>query len=182
MLDSRKIKKYSDSLIAVSDKIGYDIRLASKNLLIFNRYLRELRDLRYLVMSKRISMESKLAALKNIFSNSFSDIELEFISLLVSNGDVSILGKIIEKLNFTIESNSTRKNIHITSAHEISSEEKNEISNLIKQKFDLDSSSKSIFNVDSDIIGGIKIRIGNKIVDGSVLTKLKKIKQSLLSV
>ncbi len=64
----------------------------------------------------------------------------------------------------------------------IQSLEKNEISNIIKQKLDLDNSSKSIFHVDSAITGGIKIRIGNKIIDGSVSTKLKKIKQSILSV
>ena len=44
MLDSRKIKKYSDSLIIISDKLDYDIRLASKNLLLFNSYLKEIRD------------------------------------------------------------------------------------------------------------------------------------------
>jgi F0F1-type ATP synthase delta subunit len=39
-----------------------------------------------------------------------------------------------------------------------------------------------VFDVDSKILGGIKVRIGNKIIDGSVLTKLKKIKQSLLGI
>ena len=38
------------------------------------------------------------------------------------------------------------------------------------------------FCVDSSIMGGIKVRIGNKIIDGSVSTKLRKIKQSLLGI
>ena len=44
------------------------------------------------------------------------------------------------------------------------------------------TSSEANFNVDSKILGGIKVRIGNKIIDGSVSTKLKKIKQSLLGI
>ena len=53
---------------------------------------------------------------------------------------------------------------------------------MIKKEFGVDSSSKAIFDVNKEIIGGITIRIGNKIIDGSVITKLKKIKQSLLSI
>ena len=182
MVDTRKIKRYSDSLIIVANQISYDVRLLSNNLSLFNNYIKNIRDLRYLIMSKRINLSSKLDALKNIFSKSFNDIELEFICLLVSNGDISLLGKISQKLNFTIESTSNIKKILITLSQEVSSEEKNDISNLIKQQFELDDSSESIFNVDANIIGGIKIRIGNKIIDGSVSTKLQKIKQSLLSV
>ena len=182
MIDSRKTKKYSDSLISVSDKLDHDIRLVTKNLLLFNNHIKELSDLRYLIMSKRISVNSKLTAIKNIFSSTLEEIELEFISLLVSNGDISFLGNIIEKLNFTIEMNSNVKNIHITSANDFKEDEKNEIVELIKNKFSIDNSSKATFDVDKNIIGGITIRIGNKIIDGSIVTKLKKIKQSLLSI
>ena len=53
---------------------------------------------------------------------------------------------------------------------------------LLKNKFNISDSSKANFDVDSKILGGIKVRIGNKIIDGSVSTKLKKIKQSLLGI
>ena len=46
----------------------------------------------------------------------------------------------------------------------------------------LDNSSKATFKVEEDMLGGIKIRIGNKIIDGSLSTKLEKVKKSLLSV
>ena len=182
MIDTRKIKKYSDSLVVVSDKLDYDIRLVNKNLMLFNSNFKKIPDLRYVIMSKRISLDAKLNIIKNIFSNYLEKIELEFILLLISNGDVSLLGSIIEKLNFTIESTSNVKNIYIKSAHNFKENEKHEITELIKKEFGVDSSSKAIFDVNKEIIGGITIRIGNKIIDGSVITKLKKIKQSLLSI
>ena len=182
MIDNRKIKKYSDSLVVVSDKLDYDIRLVNKNLLFFYNNFKKLPDLRYVVMSKRISLDAKLNTVKNIFSSHLGKIELEFIMLLISNGDISLLGTIIEKLNFTIQSTSKVKNIYIKSAHNFREDEKHEITELIKSEFNVDDSSKAIFAVDKKIIGGITIRIGNKIIDGSVITKLKKIKQSLLSI
>ena len=38
-----------------------------------------------------------------------------------------------------------------------------------------------IVGIDKNILGGIKIRIGNKIIDGSISTKLNKIKRALTS-
>ena len=49
-------------------------------------------------------------------------------------------------------------------------------------EFNINDSSEANFDVDSEILGGIKVRIGNKIIDGSISTKLKKIKQSLLGI
>ena len=54
--------------------------------------------------------------------------------------------------------------------------------NFLINKFELDNTSDIKFSVDSSIMGGIKVRIGNKIIDGSVSTKLRKIKQSLLGI
>ena len=74
------------------------------------------------------------------------------------------------------------KKIKITSHKEYSAEDQSEILNELKNKFELDNTSDVKFNVDSSIMGGIKVRIGNKIIDGSVSTKLRKIKQSLLGI
>ena len=52
----------------------------------------------------------------------------------------------------------------------------------LRIRFELDNTSDIKFSVDSSIMGGIKVRIGNKIIDGSVSTKLRKIKQSLLGI
>ena len=84
MIDTRKIKKYSDRLVVVSDKLDYDIRLVNKNLLLFYSNFKKLPDLRYVVMSKRISLDAKLNTVRNIFLSHLGKIELEFILLLIS--------------------------------------------------------------------------------------------------
>ena len=72
--------------------------------------------------------------------------------------------------------------IDIVSSKQLDETEKNEIVKSLKNKFKINDSSETLFSVDKKILGGIKIRIGNKIIDGSVSTKLKKIKESLLSI
>ena len=182
MKDIRKIKKYANTLINVSNKLDYDIKDISKNLSLFHGILRKIPELRYLLFSKRISLDAKTSAIRNIFSSDFRLIEIEFIFILLTNNHMGLLKDIIEKLNSMIQSNSNVKNIHVTSFKKIEGEDKNEIISSIKNRFNIDDDSKTSFSTDKTLQGGIKIRIGNKIIDGSISTKLKKIKESLLSI
>ena len=52
----------------------------------------------------------------------------------------------------------------------------------IRDKFNITNASEASFSIDKNILGGIKIRIGNKIIDGSISTKLNKIKRALTSI
>ncbi len=182
MKDLRKIKKYADSLIKVSKKTDTDIKEIIKNLSSFNRLVREIPELRYLLLSKRISLETKSNSMKNLFNNYFEDIGIEFILILIENNHVGMLKDVIEKLNSMNQSIENIKNIHVASFIEITEDDKNEIIEEIKSRFNVNDSSEASFSIDKKLQGGIKVRIGNKIIDGSVSTKLKKIKESLLSI
>ena len=112
----------------------------------------------------------------------YNGITMEFILLLIRNNDFSMFSDILNKIVILMESGSKTKKIKITSHKEYSAEDQSEILNELKNKFKLDNTSDVKFSVDSSIMGGIKVRIGNKIIDGSVSTKLRKIKQSLLGI
>ena len=102
--------------------------------------------------------------------------------LLIENNDISIYNDILDKILVLIESKSNTKKINVTSHKEYSEQDQSEILSALKNKFNISDSSETNFDVDPKILGGIKVRIGNKIIDGSVSTKLKKIKQSLLGI
>ena len=182
MRDLRKIKKYANTLIRISNKSNQDPKDIIENLLSFKNLLRELPELRYLLLSKRISLTNKLVAIKNIFENYYGQLEIEFISILLENGEMGMYNDIIEKLVFTFESMDNFKKLNIVLSKEYDSDEKNEITNLIRDKFNITNSSEASFSIDKNILGGIKIRIGNKIIDGSISTKLNKIKRALTSI
>ena len=181
MRDPHKIKKYASSLISISNKSNQDLKDIIKNLLSFKNLLRDLPELRYLLLSKRISLTNKLVAVKNIFDKYYGQLELEFISILLENGEMGMYNDIIKKMVFIFESTDNFKKLNIVSSKEYNRDEKNEITNLIKDKFNITNASEASFSIDKNILGGIKIRIGNKIIDGSISTKLNKIKRALTS-
>ena len=136
----------------------------------------------YLLSSKKVSIDNKIKSTKNIFSKYYNNITMEFILLLIENNDISIYNDILDKILVLIESKSNTKKINVTSHKEYSEQDQSEILSALKNKFNISDSSETNFDVDPKILGGIKVRIGNKIIDGSVSTKLKKIKQSLLGI
>ena len=180
MKDLGKIKKYANVLIKVSSPTNIGDTL--QGLTSFKQNLKEFPELRHLLSSKRVSMNDKIKSIKHIFSNYYNNITIEFISLIIENNDISIYNDILDNAIRLAESSSNTKEIHITSHKEYSDQDQSEILSTLKEKFNISDSSTATFNVDSKILGGIKIRIGNKIIDGSVSTKLKKIKQSLLGI
>ena len=182
MKDLRKIKKYANVFIDVSNSNGQDINTNIQDLISFKNILKQFPELRYLLLSKQVSLNDKIKSIKNIFNQYYKKITIEFISLLIENNNMSSYNDIIGKILSNVELNSNTKKIHITSHKEYSRDEQLEIMVALKDKFNISDSSKTTFGIDPQILGGIKVRIGNKILDGSVSTKLKKIKESLLSI
>jgi len=178
--DTRKINKYAHSLIHVTN--SSNISESVNGLISFKVMLKEFPDLRYLLSSKKVSIDDKLKSVNNIFNKFYNGITIEFILLLIRNNDFSMFNDILNKIVILMESGSKTKKIKITSHKEYSAEDQSEILNELKNKFELDNTSDIKFSVDCSIMGGIKVRIGNKIIDGSVSTKLRKIKQSLLGI
>ena len=180
MKDLGKINKYASVLIKVSNSTNLSDTIQS--LTSFKESLKEFPQLRHLLSSRRVSIDNKIKSTKHIFSKYYNNITIEFISLVIENNDISIYNDILDKIIGLAESNSNTKKIHITSHQKYSEQDQSEILSALKNKFNISDLSDTTFDVDAKILGGIKVRIGNKIIDGSVSTKLKKIKQSLLSI
>ena len=70
--------------------------------------------------------------------------------------------------------------IRIISSNTLSSSETESLIQGIESKLNKKVSAKN--EVDSTIIGGIKLMVGNKVIDGSVSHQLKKIKNTLEQV
>ena len=139
------------------------------------KVMKESSELRRVIRSPLVNSEEKLNILLKIFTGlSFNDLTTTFLKVLDNNKRISNLSSII--LQFKKLNSEKRGDIaaDITSANELSEEEKNNISNELKntlgQKLSLN------FDVDKDIIGGLIIKVGSKMIDTSIANKINKLK------
>jgi len=103
------------------------------------------------------------------------DIINGFIAYLTSTGQLDLLPEIVKKLNLlTEEENETA---HITSAVTLNDKEQEKIKEFLFQKFS--KTYKIDIIVDSGVIGGIKIRVGDKVIDETLVTRLNSLAEKL---
>jgi F-type H+-transporting ATPase subunit b len=65
----------------------------------------------------------------------------------------------------------------VTSALPLTDAEKKKVKEDVLKK--LGTSAKVTFNVDPNILGGLILRVGDKVVDGSVVNQVQSLRESL---
>lgn len=126
----------------------------------------------------KISKEEKEEVLKNVFKGRISD-ELTGFLLLILQKDR--YGELDEILDFFIAKIKEHKGIgtaYVTTALSLKDEQKKEIE---KKLLDTTSYREMEINyiVDQNLIGGMVIRIGDRVVDSSIRTKLEHLTKDL---
>ena len=169
----------------ISDRYGsalYDLASEKKcideilnDLDVIEKVRKESAELRHVIKSPLVNSEEKLNILLKIFAGlSFNSLTTTFLKVLDNNKRISNILSII--LQFKKINSEKRGDIaaNVTSANELSEDEKNNITNQLKntsgQKLSLN------FNVDKEIIGGLIVKVGSKMIDTSIANKINKLK------
>jgi len=133
------------------------------------------KDLKLLIKNPLIVSNDKLTIIKKIlFTKSSNKLTLSFLKVISNNKRFFNLSSII--LGFKNINIQKRGDVitEVTSADELSNSQKNGINNQLKSF--LGEKLSINFNVDKKIIGGLIVKIGSKMIDSSILSKISKLK------
>lgn len=138
-------------------------------------------DFKKLMTHPKILKEEKTAVLKEVFEGRISGELLGFMHLVVSKGRYDEIDDILDYFIGEIKKLKGIGTAYVTTAGELSEAKKKEIeekllSTTSYQKMEMH------YEVDESLIGGMVIRIGDRVVDGSVRTKLADLQRELLKV
>ena len=126
-----------------------------------------------ILLDPRIGNDVKLNIIKEIFPEHQNAVFLSFLNLLLDKNRMNIIDGISDeysKLNSVLNNELSMK---IVSAKELNEDEINSLTLKYKGMYNADK-VKYTLEVDKEILGGIKVVIGNKIYDGSLKTHLRK--------
>jgi F-type H+-transporting ATPase subunit delta len=176
MKNVRSIKRYAQALYSTAVETNQLHELSNRlnSILVI---LKHVPEFRLLLLTKRITESDKLSIINTVLASVTTEFEREFLTILIENGDVTSFEDIVKRFHFVCDSESDKVKVSVTTASAISADDLNSIKEQIGSKLNKDIETETI--VDSKILGGAKFRIGNTIVDGSVSTKLEKLRSSL---
>ncbi|WP_338471037.1 F0F1 ATP synthase subunit delta [Niallia sp. XMNu-256] len=145
---------------------------------VVREVIQQNQDFNTLLSSPKLSKDKKKQLLQNAFSNANPFLQNTF-NLLVDRGRE---GLIVQIADHFIELTNNEKGIAeatVTSARPLTEKEIKALSKTFAKK--LGKKDLRIENiVDSNLLGGIKLRVGNRIYDGSVKGKLERLERQLL--
>jgi len=131
---------------------------------------------RLVLITKRLSNQDKVTIISNTLIK-FNPVVAEFLSIIISNNQSNNLIDIISKFNHLVNMHSNIQDINITTAHKL---EESEIQSLIKSIYNILNTKPKISTITNpNIIGGIKLRIGNKIFDNSIGFQINQLRKTL---
>jgi len=137
------------------------------------------RDLMIYLNSPGISSESKKAFIDKAFSGELSEIIVNFLKVLIDNDRQSDIPSINEAMVVLIDDINNRQRVTLISSSKLEDELKNKIIKTLEDKL-----QKSIVvdeTVDESILGGIVIKIGDLMIDGSLVNDLQKLREKLIN-
>ena len=143
--------------------------------------LEENEELFKLMSHPKIVKEEKIKVVTDIFTGKVSE---ELVGLLRMIVDKAHFAEVLSVLDYFIERVKEYKNIgtaYVTSAMELSKKQKAAVEKRLLEttkyvKFEMH------YNVDADLIGGMVIRIGDRVVDGSIKNKLFDLTRELSKI
>ncbi len=122
--------------------------------------------------------KSLYAATKEKSQKEIADVVSNFVAILSKNRQVKLFPKISKKFEEIWNKENGIAKVEIVSMEKLNEKILKSIEKFIEKKYPV---KKVILNniVDEKIMGGIIIKVGDEILDGSVLRQLRNLKTSL---
>lgn len=179
MLKGAVAGRYAEALydIAVRDNAVDRIEQELKSLEVI---LNESEDLQKVLFHPQITADDKKELLEKVFSGKISPVMANFLALLVDRRRETFFGDITAE--FVKRANEGRNTVTagVTSAVELNDAEK---AGLDKTLAKMTGKTVQVsYSVDPSLVGGVVVRIGDKIIDGSVKTRLCDMRERLKAI
>ncbi len=177
MKDLAAARKYSSVLFDLA-KEKNEVNETGEGLKLLSESFNKIPEFRSFLFSFKINNEQKIEALGNIFGDDLSGLLLKFIKTLIDNKRQDLIPEISNSFSLKAMGSKKQMPVTIVTHEKLSDELSNSVKEALDKFIDKDAQVESI--VDPSIIGGIKLRIGNTVIDGSVRGSLLRLQKTLL--
>lgn len=171
-------KRYADALFQLGNEKQTQDKLVEE-FLVVKEVFQENQKLIAFLKHPRVQNVEKKQFLEEVF-HGFSIDVINTLKLLIDRHRVEIIPSIVEHLNHLANDAKGIAEATAYSVRALSDAELEELAQTFAKR--LNKKAIKLENkVDPSLIGGVKIRMGNTIYDGSLSAKLKRIEQNIVS-
>ena len=132
------------------------------------------------VSSPTVASEKRVAIVNNVLANqSLVSCTLNLLRLLAARERMPLLALVSEQYRRLLLDHQGIQPGQVTSAHPLTSDQQERLSESLGSA--LGKTMELSYNTDAAFVGGLVVRIGNRVYDASVTAQLKRFKEKALS-
>lgn len=154
-----------NALAAWSDMLGYAAAVAS------DEAMTQCLD------DPQLTSDQKAETFVSVCADKIDAAGKNFVTQLAQNKRLSVLPEIYILFAILVAEQEKTVDVNVQSAYELSDEEAQKLVTALKQKLGREVNLQS--EIDSSLIGGLIIRAGDMVIDGSIRGKLAKLNQQV---
>jgi len=141
--------------------------------------LSENREFREFFSSPIVDREKRSKSISRMFENRITDLTLRFLLVLNQKGRLKEFAAIAAAFDHLVQESFGRVEVDVYTAAPVSREQLDSLRKRIKDAIGREPVLHPY--TDASMLGGLKLRIGDQLIDGSVASKLRRMKRELLS-
>ena len=173
-------KVYGDALFEAAREAGrmddmYEEVLELQKLLQANEELQKMME------NPKVIREDKENVIETVFRGRISDEIVELMKLMIAKGRYSNIESVFDYFIGLVKDEKKIGISYVTTAVELTDGQKDEIVRRLLETTRYESFEMN-YAVDASLIGGMVIRIGDRVVDSSIKTKLYELSKSLRKI
>lgn len=177
MKPSRKAKKYAEALLTVSKELDC-IPRTGKSLRIIDQLVKQEKVFRAFFYTQRINPVEKVNILKSVLGDLLNPVVYEFFGLLAERNEYQMFMSVV--IVYAKLEKESLNQIDVT-AYSIDEIDQDTISSIVQGIERLTGKRVELSTqTDKELLGGLKLRIGNTIFDGTIANQMAKMKKVLL--
>ncbi len=135
-------------------------------------------DLRRLVRSPVISAEDQATALAALLQKAeISGLTANFLSVIARNRRLFAVADMLKNFRALLARERGEVNADVASAHPLSTEQMNALKDTLKAQVGKDVQINT--RVDPNLLGGLVVKVGSRMIDSSLRTKLNNLKVAM---
>lgn len=173
-------KTYGDALFELAmEEQSMDV-MAEEAKVILEAFS-ENSDLAKLLNHPKIVKEEKITVVENIFKGRASDHMVGFLTLIVEKDRHNELEAIIQYFLNRVREEKNIGVAYVTSAVSLQDSQKEQIRQKLLQTMKYEE-FEMIYKVDKNLIGGLIIRVGDRVVDSSIRSRIDNLSKELANI
>lgn len=177
MKDIRVARRYAAALFGVAQRDGA-IDAITQDLVLVSRFIAEVPYLRAVLLQPLVTETRKNKVLDEAFGSRVSPTSLNFLRLLIRKRREDLIDEVMREFRSLVAAQQNRVDAIATTANPLSPGQEERLTQSLQSM--TGKTVRLTTNVDPAIVGGVVVRIGDSVIDGSVRGQLQRLEQQLL--